>query len=276
MFTATTFIALVGLGLAVGAFGTLVGAGGGFILTPVLLILYPTDSAATITAISLMVVFWNAASGSAAYAWQRRIDYRTGLIFAICTLPGSVIGALLVQFVSRRIFDVLMAALLAGLAIWILTGRSGDHMGHELTGQARRLLIDRSGTRYEYSVPVLQGALLSVGVGFVATFLGIGGGIIHVPLLVGMLGFPVHVATATSHFILAIMSGSSTLTHVALGSFATGHGLRRAIALSIGVVPGAQVGAAVSQRVTGRRIRQLLAVGLLALAIRLAASVVLT
>jgi hypothetical protein len=62
------------LGVGVGLFGTLVGAGGGFILTPVLLLLYPDTKAVTIAAISLLVVFFNALSGSVAYARQRRLD----------------------------------------------------------------------------------------------------------------------------------------------------------------------------------------------------------
>ena len=70
------------LGVGVGAFGTLVGAGGGFVLTPVLLLLYPHDSARTLTAISLAVIFFNAASGTVAYARQRRTDFRSGIVFA--------------------------------------------------------------------------------------------------------------------------------------------------------------------------------------------------
>jgi hypothetical protein len=86
--TAAILLALLGLG--VGAFGTIVGAGGGFILTPLLLILYPQDSAETITAIGLVAVFFNASSGSLAYARQRRIDFRSGLVFAAATLPGAI------------------------------------------------------------------------------------------------------------------------------------------------------------------------------------------
>jgi hypothetical protein len=67
--------------------------GGGFILTPVLLLLYLHDSAQTLIAISLAAVFFNAASGSAADARQRRIDYRSGLVFALATLPGAIGGA---------------------------------------------------------------------------------------------------------------------------------------------------------------------------------------
>ncbi|MGH3000420.1 MAG: sulfite exporter TauE/SafE family protein, partial [Gaiellaceae bacterium] len=103
-FDTTTAVILVAIGVGVGTFGTIVGAGGGFILTPILLLLYPHDSPRTITAISLAVVFFNAASGSVAYARQRRIDYRSGVVFAIATLPGAVGGALLVGHVSRHVF----------------------------------------------------------------------------------------------------------------------------------------------------------------------------
>ena len=72
----TASLVLVAIGFGVGAFGTLVGAGGGFILTPILLVLYPHDTPRTITAISIAVVFFNAASGSLAYARQRRTDLR--------------------------------------------------------------------------------------------------------------------------------------------------------------------------------------------------------
>ncbi len=119
------------------------------------------------------------------------------------------------------------------------------------------------------------GALLSVGVGLLSSFLGIGGGIVHVPLLVTVLGFPTHVATATSHFVLAFMALVATLTHVAAGTFSHGVGLRRAAALSVGVVVGAQVGAQLSRRLSGRLIRRLLSAGLVLLGVRLVLSVVL-
>jgi uncharacterized protein len=93
--------------------------------------------------------------------------------------------------------------------------------------------------------------------------------VIHVPLLVRALGFPTHLATATSHFVLAIMAGAGTLTHIGLGSFAHGHGVRRTLALSAGVVVGAQLGAHVSLRLGGAVIQRLLAAALLALAARL-------
>jgi len=265
-FEAAVVLCLIGVG--VGAFGTVIGAGGGFILTPILLLLYPHDSAQTLTAISLAAVFFNAASGSVAYAHQRRIDFRSGTVFAIATLPGAVGGALLVGVVSRHVFDGIMGAVLALLALWLLIGERWP-LPTPKRHLERRVLTDRAGETYTYTVPLRRGALYSLAVGFLSSFLGIGGGVIHVPLLVRALGFPTHIATATSHFVLAIMAGTGSLTHIALGSFAHHHGLRRTLALSVGVVAGAQLGARISLRLRGSVIQLLLAAALLALAARL-------
>lgn len=274
MFTPSTALLLCLLGFAVGVFGTLVGAGGGFILTPVLLLLYPHSSPELITAISLIVVFFNASSGSIAYARQRRIDYRSGVLFALCTLPGSVLGVLAADQVSRPTFDVIMGSVLLALAMWLSSGHKDAGVGHPDVG-VKRVLIDRAGTTYRYQARTRLGALLSVGVGFVSSFLGIGGGVVHVPLLVGVLGFPTHIATATSHFVLALMALVATVTHVLAGSFHHSLGLRRAAALSVGVIAGAQLGAVLSQRLSSHLIQRLLAGGLLLLGLRLVLSVAL-
>jgi uncharacterized membrane protein YfcA len=267
-FTATRAVELVALGFAVGGIGTLVGAGGGFILTPVLLVVYPHDSPQTITAISIAVVFFNACSGSLAYAHQRRIDYRSGIVFGLATLPGAVAGALVVDQVPREVFDAIMGVLLLGAAGWLYVGSLRRGERRSAVGTPRQI-VDRHGGVWRYRVAILRGGVLSVAVGFVSSFLGIGGGILHVPLLVHALGFPVHIATATSHFVLMFMSGTATLTHLVQGSYTVGHGLRRTIALSVGVIAGAQLGARMSRRTSGPTIQRVLAVALLALAVRI-------
>ena len=264
-----SILLLVALGLVVGALGTLIGAGGGFLLTPVLLLVYPHASAQTISATSLAVVFANATSGTVAYARQGRVDYRSGRRFALAALPGAILGALAVGIVPRRVFDALMGLLLGALAIWLLVRRSAAPATTARPGTTHRRLVDRRGVVYDYDVPLTRGTLYSVAVGFVSSFLGIGGGVIHVPLLAGSLGFPIHIATATSHFVLAIVSGAGTLTHLADGGLRIGTGLRRAVALSIGVIPGAQIGAAASRRVHAQHIQQALAIALIAISIRL-------
>ena len=266
-FTDTTALLLVLLGFGVGAVGTLVGAGGGFLLAPVLLLLYPHDSPRVLTAISLAAVFGNSGSGSIAYARQGRIDYRSGLPFALATLPGSVAGAIVVAHVQRGTFDIVMATALGAIALWLFVRPEPKRHAHR---GSPRVVVERSGHVHRYSVPMLHGILLSSVVGFLSSFLGIGGGVFHVPILVTVLGFPTHVATATSHFVLAIMSGSGTITHAVTGSYGIGHGLRRAVALGVGVVVGAQVGARVSTRLSGAAIQRSLAAALLLVAVRLA------
>jgi hypothetical protein len=166
-----------------------------------------------------------------------------------------------------------MASLLAGLAAWLIVG-TRRRAGRPATKLGRaRALTDREGTSYQYAVPMGRGVALSVLVGFVSSFLGIGGGVLHVPLLIGALGIPVHVATATSHFVLANMAAVGTATHILAGNFSAGTGVHRAIALSIGVVAGAQLGALLSKRVHGLVIQRLLAVALVAIAVRLLVAV---
>jgi uncharacterized membrane protein YfcA len=262
---------LIPIGFVVGAFGTLIGAGGGFILVPVLLLLYPTATPSVVTGISLAVVSVNAASGSIAYARERRIDYRTGLTFAAATIPGAVLGAIVVGFLPRGLFDAIFGLLLLALAAFLLVPRANARQQPSLPsrGSVTRVLTDAAGARYEYSFNLWLGIVLSLGVGFFSSLLGIGGGIIHVPAMVMLLNFPTHIATATSHLVLAIMAATGTLVHLITGELAPGSGLIRSLFLAAGVIPGAQVGALLSRRVHGTWIIRLLAVALALVGVRL-------
>lgn len=256
------------LGFATGTYGTLVGAGGGFVLMPVLLLLSPHENPEVLTGISLAVVFFNAASGSEAYLRMGRVDLRSGLLFAMATIPGAVAGAILTRQVPRRLFDVLFGILLMAASALLfrqkppVEGRTAAHG----PGTVHRRIVDSHGVVHEYDVKVLPGLAISLGVGFLSSFLGIGGGIIHVPALVYLLGFPVHVATATSHFILAIAALAGLLTHALHSGYH--EGIHRAIYLSIGVLAGAQLGAFYSDRLRGRWILLCLAGALFAVGIR--------
>ena len=268
MFEAAGFIAL---GLAIGTIGTLIGAGGGFILLPVLAVLYPLEPTGTLTATTLAVVAANASSGAIAYGRQRRIDLRSGILFAIATLPGSVAGALLARSIPRGPFDLAFALVLFGLAIVVVRVRSDQAppAPHGRTwGRVPRELVDAQGTVHRYHVEVPLGMAISFVIGFASSLLGIGGGFIHVPALIAVLGFPVHIATATSHFVLAVMATVGTVTHVLAGDLdAT---WPRAVYLGLGAVIGAQAGARLSRRVRGALIVRILAVALVIVAFRLA------
>jgi uncharacterized membrane protein YfcA len=267
-----TFLGLLCLGLTVGAFGTLIGAGGGFVLVPVLLILYPQDSPALVTGISLAVVFFNATSGSMAYARMRRVDIVSGLMFAAATIPGAVLGALATSWIPRRTFDIAFGALLTAGAIYLFLRPKGPATPavRRRAGRFQRTLVERDGTAHAWSYNPYLGVGISVLVGFASSLLGIGGGIIHVPVLAQLLDFPVHIATATSHFTLAIMALVGTLVHLAKGELAPGLG--RIVPLAIGVVAGAQVGAMLSQRVRGVWIMRGLALALGLVGVRILAA----
>ena len=264
------YLGLVALGLALGALGTLIGAGGGFVLMPVLLLLYPQMSPDTITSISLAVVFFNALSGSWAYARMRRIDYRSGLLFAAATIPGAIIGALTTDYIPRHLFDAIFGLLLISAATYLFFHRIDERkpVGERNTRHIARNVVETNGTVHIFSYDLRLGMGWSLCVGYVSSLLGIGGGIVHVPVLVRLLNFPVHIATATSHFILAIMALTGTIVHIARGSFSHG-GIHQTICLAIGVLIGAQAGAALSTRVHGMWIIRGLAIALVFVGIRI-------
>ena len=100
------------------------------------------------------------------------------------------------------------------------------------------------------------GVLCSIGVGFLASILGIGGGIIHVPFMVYVLNFPVHVAIATSTCILAVSSLAGLVSHAMLGHIVWTSGL----AIGAGAFLGAQGGVALAQRLQSGMLMKLASV----------------
>lgn len=260
------------LGFVVGAFGTLVGAGGGFLLVPILLLLYPDRPPDVITAMSLFVVLGNASSGTVAYARQKRIDVRSGLAFAVATLPGAVAGAIVVKSIDRHTFNLVFAVVLAAIGVYLLLPRPVATIREPLRGRGvvSRTLTDRDGTTYVYAYRRWQGLAISAGVGFVSSLLGIGGGIVHVPVMAIVLRFPVHLATATSHMVLALMALETTAVHLADGTLRWDQTLAQAAFMSFGAIVGAQVGARLSNRIHGHHILQALGGALLLVAARLA------
>jgi uncharacterized membrane protein YfcA len=250
------FFRLAPLGILVGAYGTLVGAGGGSVLVPILLILLPQETPATITAISLAVVFFNAYSGTIAYMRMGRIDYRCGVLFTLAGLPGAVLGTLLVQEVPRSLFDPVFGLLLLVIGALLVTKPLGNtnmnHSDSPLVPSNNRMLLGSIGSAY---------------IGVVSSLLGIGGGIIHVPFLIRVLRISPHTATATSHFVLTFIALAATIAHVVMGEF--NRGLAQTTYLAIGVMMGAPVGAALSSRLHGSLIVRLLALALCLVGLRL-------
>jgi uncharacterized membrane protein YfcA len=256
------FLILVFVGSVIGTAGTIIGAGGGFILMPLLLLLFPDDPPELLASISLAVVFFNALSGTIAYGRMKRIDYTSGVIFSAASVPGAILGALATSLIPRPVFNLIFGFLLVGSSLFLIVNpvKKNEHgRGTEGNVPAPKPVPK------DYNMSA--GVTLSVFVGFISSMLGIGGGIIHVPALIHILSFPVHSATATSHFILAIMSFTGTAVHIFEGVFS--RGVIRTIALSIGALAGAQIGARLSNRVHGRWILSALAVALAFVGVRL-------
>ncbi|MBM4034968.1 MAG: sulfite exporter TauE/SafE family protein [Planctomycetes bacterium] len=266
---------LIPLGFVVGAIGTLIGAGGGFVLVPLLLLLYPSHSPELITSISLAVVFFNAFSGTTAYARMKRIDYTSGGLFAVATVPGAVLGALTTAFIPRRLFDAIFGALLLALGAFLLARRERERQEKlpvQPPGHMVRKMVDANGSTFAFAFNPTLGIALSLGVGYLSSVLGVGGGIIHVPALIRLLHFPAHVATATSHFILTFTALGGTIVHIAAGSFTEGG--TATLCLAIGALLGAQAGAWVSARVRGVWIVRGLALGLASIGFRILVPVI--
>lgn len=249
------FALLLPLGFLVGAYGTLVGAGGGFVLVPVLLLLYPASKPAAITAMSLTVVFFNAYAGTWAYARMGRIDYAAGLLFALAGIPGALLGALIVTAIPRGPFDVAFGLLLFALGGWLILQ------------PMRSVLQDGRPHDMNEDRQALIGAIGSAYLGLLSSLLGIGGGTLHVPFLVRVLHFPPHIATATSQFVLVLVTAAAMLLHVLRGEL--NDVLATTAYLALGVMLGAPVGAALSQWLRGPLLIRLLAFALIIVAARL-------
>lgn len=254
------FILFLLLGTGVGVFGSLVGIGGGLICVPVFIFfmsqggIYPYFStAAQITGTSLLIVLANAMSGALAYIRQKRVFFHAAIPFALATLPGAFLGSWIVDGFTAGMLNLYYGLFIGCMAI--LMYWNATHAKHE------NLLEIPAGFTYNRKI----GIAASMGVGFLSSIFGVGGGIIHVPMMVYILGFPVHIATATSCFILAVSALGGSITHVLLNHVVW----IPAICISVGAAVGAQIGARVSRKTRSQTILLMLAVAMLCVSIRL-------
>lgn len=266
-------VEFVVLGVFVGTYGTLVGAGGGFIIVPILLLFFSNQFTTTqASGTSLAVVLFNGISASIAYIRQRKIDYASAWRFAAATVPSAFVGGQVASYFGASAFKLTFGILLVGVAIF-LNVRPDPKKAKALadpnkplpSGFVRRVLVDIRGTRYEYAFNLRGGIIFSFAIGFLSSILGVGGGIFMVPAMVSLFGFPAQIAAATSSFVLVFTALSGTLSHLLRGTVVFGP----AIAMGVGVIAGAQVGAAISQRVHGKAIMRFLSAALLLTGIQL-------
>jgi len=239
---------LVPLGVAAGLVGSVVGLGGGLIATPVLVSSGFAPAAAA--AASLFVSLGNAAASTVSYWRQRRVRTSALVRLAAAAVPGTVLGALASGAVMPAAFKALLAVLLAACVIHMLVRRRA-------TGGAARPATGMA----------LLAAAASFFAGVLSSFFGIGGGIIYVPLLLGIMGLTMRESVATSQAILVPVSLAGVLSHAALGH----PDYWQALLLMSGAMAGGYAGARLSARAQEGRLRVLVAAVMGVAAAKLAA-----
>ena len=267
---------LVLMGFGTGVYGVLIGAGGGFIIGPLLLIFFDVEPV-TVAGTVLALVAINSISGTFAFRRMGTVDVRSGLLFAAAAIPGSVIAPFVIASVAPGLFQLLFGILLLLLALHIATSSSDKVEAREpddLAGDRRflgfmvksREISSSEGRTYRYRFNETFATAFNVLLGFVSSFFGTGGGFIRTPILVYAFGFPVQVAVATSIFTLSFYTTAGAITHAALGHvefFPT------FVFTGVGLIVGGQIGARLTGRVKDRWILRLLLIVVLALGIKL-------
>lgn len=265
-------VALVIAGFGVGCYGTMIGIGGGPLIIPIL-ILATELSPEQVIGTTMMVVFFNTLSGSISYLKQKRVDIISGTKFGLATIPGAMLGTYVPRFFSMDFLRIFFGLLLLLLSGYVFAIAQEDHpeMGvkspRPKPGQdfVTRKIVDAEGRVFVYSFDENLGITLSFLISSVATMFGIGGGVIHVPMLVRVLNFPVHIAAATAHFKLAICALFGSIFFLYYDCVVPSV----AIPMAMGTIVGAQLGAKLSNRFSGSNILRLLTVALVILALRL-------
>lgn len=259
-----TYFILLGIGLAAGMSGSLVGLGGGFIVVPALAFLFPDMQPSLLAGTSMAMLLCNSISSTYVYAKQKRIDYKAALAFATASIPGSIIGALLANHISGKIFFICFGIFLIVIALLLLF-KPNNPIAWPFKPTVRRSFIDHSGERFEFSYHMPTGIIISFFVGFLASLFGVGGGSLMIPTMTLLLCFPPHIAVATSMLQIFLSAVVSTSTHAFLNNI----DWLMVLFLAPGAIIGGQIGARLAKRLPAKLLLRLLSVFLILVSLRL-------
>ena len=258
------------LAFLIGVIAAMLGIGGGVFLVPSLILLpwYALDPA-TASGTSLAAIVFISLSSTFRYRKQKRIDYLLGFAFATTTIPGAFLGSYVKSIVETWILGLIFAFFLIFVSIRMFIGKRGEESksgdSANKRGEKKRRIIDSYGKVFTYSVNLRTVPLLGFAGGFSSGLLGIGGGSVLVPAMNMVLGIPIHVAVATSMFIMIFTSTSGTLTNIWLNQIRFDY----ALLLAIGIIFGAQFGAHYAAKVSARNLQRIFAIVLLIASIRM-------
>jgi len=273
---------LLGMGGAVGFLSGLFGVGGGFLMTPLLILVgipapvAVATSANQIIGPSLLAVISH---------WRRgNVDFRMGMILLVGGIAGSSCGVWLFS-VLRGLGQVDLVIKLSYVTVLALLG--GLMLSESIRAALRRrrqVLTKRHQHYWIHGLPLKMrfrrshlyiSVLPPIGVGFfvgvLTGILGVGGGFVMVPAMIYLLGMPTGVVVGTS--LLQIIFVTANVTVLQAASLQTVD-LVLALMLMAGGVVGAQVGARFSTRMRGEHLRGLLALVVLAVCIEIAVDLV--
>lgn len=242
----------------------MVGLGGGFVVVPAMAILFPNMVPAHVSGTSMAMLLFNSISGTVAYAKQKRIDYAAAIWFAIASIPGSILGAVVVKHLTGKSFFVGFGIFLILISLFLVF-KPKNPVQLPFAPTVHRQFIDAQGQEFEFSYHRMTGVVISFFVGFMASLLGIGGGSLMVPTMTLLLAFPPHIAVATSMFNIFLSSIVGTGTHWIEGDI----DWMKVLFLAPGAIIGGQIGARLAKRIPAKVMLRILAGMLILVALRL-------
>ncbi len=236
--TASLALIIFVAGAIAGVLGALLGIGGGIVLVPFLTLAmgFPFQAAA---AISLATVIATSSSVSAGRAGKQLINMRLGMVLEVATAAGSLLGGVTAQALKQSTLQLLFGSMAAIVGVITLSRLSKRNVIRDPSIDpgilGGRFHEDESGCTVTYRVKRLP---LAIGASFVAgnvsSLLGIGGGVIKVPVLNAWCGVPMRAAAATSAFMIGVTATAGAVIYY-------GHG-QLIPALAAAAVLGVQLG----------------------------------
>jgi uncharacterized membrane protein YfcA len=272
---------LLAMGAAVGFLSGMFGVGGGFLITP-LLIFYNIPPAIAVATGANQVIA-SSFSGALSHLKRGTLDFKLGSVLLAGGIVGST-GGIYVFSVLRSIgqldlFISLLYVVLLGTVGGLMlvesvnalrASRGGNPLPLKRPGQhnwIHRLPLKMRFRASKLFVSVIPVLALGAGIGFLSSIMGVGGGFIMVPALIYLLRVPTNVVIGTSLFQIIFTSAYTTFVHASTNYTVD---IILALVLMIGGVAGAQYGAKAGQKLRGEQLRALLALLVLAVALRLA------
>ncbi len=270
---------LLAMGGAVGFLSGMFGVGGGFLITP-LLIFYNIPPAIAVATGANQVVA-SSISGALFHFKRGSLDVKLGTVLLAGGIVGSSLGAyvfsLLRQVGQLDLFISLLYVALLGTVGGLMLVESVRAMRQSAAGTTparaghhnwiHRLPLKmrfRTSKLFVSVIPVLG---IGAVIGFLASIMGVGGGFIMVPALIYLLKVPTNVVVGTSLFQIVFVAAYTTVVHSATNQTVD---IVLAFFLMVGGVIGAQYGARAGQKLKGEQLRALLALLVIAVALRLA------